>query len=1047
MKKRNFSILFLSCFCFLSMMGQVKIKGKVLDDKRETIIGATVIEKGTKNGTVTDIDGNFSITVSNSKATIIVSYVGMKSETILLAGKTDITVILESGSIELQEVVAVGYGNMRKSDLTGSISSVKVKDTETIPVVSVDQMLKGKSSGVYVNSASSEPGGVSTVKIRGVNSLIGDTEPLYVIDGVAMDNVDAGRSPFGSNNTVQKTNPLAYLSPQDIVNIEVLKDASATAIFGSRGANGVILVTTKSGAAGATKVNVTSSLTVAQPRNKIQMLNGADYARYRNELALLEGKADLVYGSTDATLPQNLKSVNWQDEVLQTSFSNTTRISLSGGTKTSNYYLSSGLDKNQGIVKNTAFKREDVRFNFNTDLSTKMKLSFSISAAQVLSQMTQTTGMGGSLNFSAIRSMISKNPILTVVPTIESGEMAMLNTPTAWINDFKNDNTEANVLTKLGLTYKLNKLLSFELRGSYNYKQSERFNYYGRLLSDYNEGAAGYSSVKYVGYNIDALLNFEHAFNRTNRISGVIGTTYSANDLITLLYSAKKFPDDILGYEAMGSGNETFIPLTRDRNEVKLNSYLGRATYSLKDRYLITLSGRLDGSSKFPPGNKFGFFPSVALAWRVKEESFLKNVEVISNLKVRLGWGLTGNQNFPANSAVPDYVSDGNTTYYYGGVVTTGRQQTLGNLGLIWETSEQYNAGFDLGLFNERLSLNVDVYSKQNTDMIIKRPMIPSLGFTGGANPYVNFGTLENKGIDLAANFVIIDKKAFKWSIDGNISLYRNEILKLGLEPNALTGLVSYLGDEINTASLILKNPGNIFIEGRPAGLFWGLQTAGVYQNQAEIDKYMIDNGMAGSKWYFNTAPAPGDIIYVNNAKDGKISTDDYAVIGNPNPDFTWGASSNMTYKQFGLMIAVNGVQGKDILNANLNTENLLNGSIYNVRKEAYYKAWRGEGTSNYYPRISSGTISNYVTDRLIEDAGFVRLSNITLSYTTKFANKFFVKDLKLFVTGNNLVTITKYSGFDPEVDSFAGNGMKIGMDNNSYPASSSVIFGFNVNF
>jgi TonB-dependent starch-binding outer membrane protein SusC len=516
---------------------------------------------------------------------------------------------------------------------------------------------------------------------------------------------------------------------------------------------------------------------------------------------------------------------------------------------------------------------------------------------------------------------------------------------------------------------------------------------------------------------------------------------------VHLTYSATGFSDDLLGYEAMGPGNKLLIPLTRKRSEVKLNSYLARATYSLMDKYLLTLSGRVDGSSKFPAGNKFGFFPSAALAWRAKEEIFLKEVEAISNLKVRLGWGQTGNQNFPPNSSASDFTADGNTTYFYGGVVTSGRQQTLGSLALVWETSEQLNAGIDLGLFNERISVSIDVYNKQNTNMIIQRPMIPSTGYTGGSNPYVNFGSLENKGIDVSTNFVIFDKKIFKWSVDGNISLYRNKIVKLGLEPNALTGLVSYLGDEINTASLVLKNPGNIFIEGQPAGLFWGYQTAGIYQNQAEIEAYATENGMSGSKWYFNSAPAPGDIIYVNNTKDGVISSDDYAVIGNPNPDFTWGVGSNMTFKQFGLAIGVNGVQGKDILNANLNTENLLNGSIYNVRKEAYYKAWRGEGTSNYYPRISSGTQSNYVTDRLIEDASFVRLSNITLSYTTTFRKNFFIKDLKIFVTGNNLMTLTKYSGFDPEVDSYAGNGMKIGMDNNSYPAARSVIFGFNVNF
>jgi TonB-linked SusC/RagA family outer membrane protein len=1046
MKKRNFVTAFLLLLTCIVAVGQGKIKGKVIDERKETVIGATILEKGTRNGTITDLNGNFSLTVSNPKATLVVSYIGMKTESVALNGKPEVTVVLESTSVTLNEVVAVGYGTMRKSDLTGSISSVKVKDTETIPVVSVDQMLQGKTSGVYVNTASAEPGGTSSVKIRGINSLSGDTEPLYVVDGVAMDNVQAGGSAFGASYTVQKTNPLAYLSPQDIVSIEVLKDASATAIFGSRGANGVVLVTTKSGTVGATKINITSSLTVASPRKKIEMLSPADYARYRNEIALTEGKTTLPFGMTEDTKPENLKGVNWQDEVLQTAFSKTTRIAISGGTKTSNYYLSSGYDNNEGLVKNTGFKRADIRFNFNNDISDRVKLNFNISAAQVTSLMTQTTGQGGSLNLSAIRSMLSRNPILTLVPSVETGELAMLNTPTAWVNEYKNDNTEANISSKLGLTFKLNKIFSFEVRGSYAFKQSERFNYYSRLLADFKSGAVGYSAVRYEGYNIDGLLNFNHAFNKQNRISGVVGVTYSANDARTLTYQATKFADDILNYEAMGDGNEVLTPLKRKRTDQKMNSYLARTTYSLMNRYLLTLSGRVDGSSRFPEGNKFGFFPSVAIAWRAKQETFLKNVDEISNLKVRLGWGQTGNQNFPSYSSQDSYTSDGNTTYNFGGSLTSGRQQVLGNPALIWETSTQLNAGVDLGFWNERVTLSIDLYNKKNTDMIIQRPTIPSLGFIGGSNMYVNFGTLENKGVDVSTSLVLVDKKNFKWSVDGNISLYRNKILALGLEPSLLNGMVSYVGQEINSVGLVLKNPGNIFVEGKPAGLFWGLQTAGIYQNQAQIDKYAVDNGMSG-KWYLSTTPVPGDIIYVDNKKDGVISPEDYNILGNPNPDFTWGLGTNVTYKKWNLAVAINGVQGKDILNANLNTENLLDGSLYNVRKDAFYGSWRGEGTSNYYTRLGTGLKSNYVTDRLIEDASFVRLSNVTLSYTTTFDKKMFIKDAKLFVTGNNLLTLTKYSGFDPEVDSYAGNGLKIGMDNNSYPASRSVIIGVNLNF
>jgi hypothetical protein len=371
----------------------------------------------------------------------------------------------------------------------------------------------------------------------------------------------------------------------------------------------------------------------------------------------------------------------------------------------------------------------------------------------------------------------------------------------------------------------------------------------------------------------------------------------------------------------------------------------------------------------------------------------------------------------------------------------------LGNPDLKWEVSEQFNTGIDIGLWNERLTFSVDVYQKHNRDMIIRRPISPSFGFDTYTTPYTNYGTLENNGIDVSSSIVILNKKNFKWSVDGNISMYRNKILKLGLEPSKINNMAYYVGSEINSYGPDMKTPGNIFAEGHAAGLFWGLKTAGIYQNQAQIDQFAADNKMVGSSWYLGRTAMPGDIIYENTYDDGAVSTNDNIVIGNPNPDFTWGFNSNFTYKEWGLAIGLNGVQGKDILNINLETENLLNGAYYNVRKAAYYGAWRGDGTSNYYPRINRSTMTgNYITDRLVEDASFIRLSNITLSYSPKIKLSF-VRDLKIFVTGNNLLTITKYSGFDPEVDSFSWDGLRPGMDSNSYPTSKSLIVGLNVNF
>jgi TonB-linked SusC/RagA family outer membrane protein len=1052
MNKKHLTVLLLVIFSCFAATGQINIRGKVIDDAQEPVIGASVLEKGTGNGTVTDINGNFLLTVKNEKSSLVVSYVGMVTKTLTVGKNTNFTIELTSSAVELQEVVAIGYGNVRKSDLTGSVSSVKVKDAETVPVVTVDQFLKGKASGVYVNTASAEPGGVTSVKIRGINSLSSSTTPLYVVDGVVMSMPSGGGDPF--NRAQQSLNPLSYLSPQDIVSMEVLKDASATAIYGSRGANGVILITTKSGEAGKTRVNLTSNFNFSTIRKRIDVLDGPDFARYRNETRLNDGSTTLIYGLQESAgvtatpRPEDVIWRNWQDEMLQTAFSNSTRVSVSGGAKTTNYYFSLGTDQNQGIVKNTDFNRYDMRLNFNADLSKSVKLSLNISGASVDSKLTQTTGSGGNVTYSAIRSMISRNPILNVMPG-DSPDVLMLNSPTAWLKDYKDDNTESTVTTKMGLNVKISKVFSYDLQASYRFRQSERFRYFGRTIGGYATGAAGYSSVRYYGIDFDNLLNFDYSFNDANRISGVAGVTYTTSDTRSMMYMASGFSDDVLGYEAIGTATSISTPLTRNRTPASINSFLARVTYSLKDRYLITATGREDGNSRFAPGHKYGFFPSFAFAWRAKEESFLKDVEKISNLKLRLGWGLTGNPAINAYDTQKNYDSQYVYTYNGSSVTAGAINAVLANKDLKWESQEQFNAGVDFGMFNERISLSLDVYNKQSNDMLIRRPLPYSSGFDNGI---VNFGSLQNNGFDFSGNFVLVDNKTFKLSVDGNISVYRNKIMKLGLPVSSMTGYVAYTGGIIHPIGEI-NLPGNIFIEGKPAALFWGYKTDGIYQNQAQIDAFTKEaaerNGTAENKttWYHGRAPIPGEIIYADKNGDGIINSYDYDIIGDPNPDFVWGGGINMNYRNWGLSALFNGVQGKDVLNVNLNSENRLNGSIYNVRKKAWDERWHGEGTSNYYPLATAKLIGSIVSDRLVEDASFIRLSNITLSYNPSFGNGAFVKDLKIFVTANNFLTITKYSGFDPEVDSFGGDATRSSMDNNSYPSAKSIVFGFNINF
>lgn len=1020
------------------------ISGRVLDEQSQPLPYVNILETDSKNGIITDNNGFFSLKISKPLSEITASYIGYKRKKIVVSNNSTVTIILDVESTELKEVISIGYGAIRKSNLTGSVSSVLFKNTETTPEVSVDQYLKGKSSGVYVNTSSAEPGGISTVRIRGINSLISDNEPLYVIDGIAMDNVGDGNDAFSKE--AQKINPLTYLSPQDISNVEILKDASATAIYGSRGANGVVLITTKSGKKGKINVNLISSLTLSTVRKKIDMLDGPDYARYRNEVRLRDDQS-IIYGNTEQSRPENLSWKDWQNEILRNSISYNTRFSVNGGNNLSNFYLSMGYLSNQGIVKNTSFDKGDIRFNYKVDLSESLKLNFNISSAKTDSKLTQTTGNGNTTNYSAIRSMISMNPVVTIVPDAPSDANQTIDSPVDWINNYKDDLTQNTVFTKLGLDYQFLKIFNYEIKGSINYKHSDRFRYYGRTLSlGANGGAAGYSSMDYFGWNLDNLLHTKWKINKNNFLEGVVGVTFSNSSYRTLTSTVSGFPDDILGYEQYGSAT-VMGPLNVNKSIVLLNSYIARINYSFLNRYLLTVSGRIDGSSKFSAGNRYGLFPAVAVAWRLKEEKFLKNFDPISNFKIRLGWGQIGNQGINAYETKAQYGYSTAEFYPFGGGNVLGQPLSkLENSELTWETSDQINAGIDFSTWNNRLSFTLDVFRKVNKNMLIYKELPPSAGLFSG-NTLVNFGSMENKGFDFSVDATLLSNGVIRWEVDANISVYRNKILELNL-PVSEYGYVQFMGADVHAIGE-LQQPANIFIEGKPAGLFFGYKMLGVFQNQADIDAFTAENTKTKDlkKYYFNRVAKPGDIIYQDTNRDGVISAADYVIIGNPNPAFTWGLNSTITYKKFGLSFGLVGVQGKDVFNANLNSEDQMTGGSWNIRKEVWYNRWTGEGTSNYFPIASSSTVYNVISDRLVEDASYVRLSNITLSYVLNLKKIVPINEVKFFITANNLLTLTKYRGYDPEVDSYSTTSMRIGIDNNSYPASKSIIVGTTINF
>lgn len=1019
------------------------VTGRVTDSSKNPLPGVTVLVKGTSKGTVTDLNGSYSLVEVSSDAILVFSFVGMKAQEVPVAGKSSINVVLAEDAIDIDEVVAIGYGSIKKSDITGSVSSVKVGEVSENPVVGVDQLLKGRSAGVYSNTMSAEPGGTTNIVIRGASSLSSSNQPLYVVDGIPFDNAMDTPDPF-ADRYQSPTNGLTMLNPQDIQSIEVLKDASATAIYGSRGANGVILITTKSGKKGKTSVNLSSSLTVANTIKKIGVLDGPDFARYRNE-ALVNSGSTPIFDGTNNPAPEDVVWTNWQNEVLRRAISQNHRLSLSSGDGDSKLFMSGGVSNNQGIIDKTEFQKVDFRVNYEKELSKRFKVTTTFALADITSKMSETNGNGGTMNRSAIRSMISKSPITTPISDYDEEDI-LQNSPVNWVNDYTDDGDENTMNLKLDIQYKLTDWLTYQVRSGYNYRQKERSRYYGRTIYPGigPGGLAGYSNLKYTGIVVENMLNINKAIAKKHFFDGVLGTTFSQADNLTYSVMASSFPDDVLRASDLSLA-EVYSPSHNDQIRTRLLSFLARVNYNYKWKYYLTLSCRADGSSKFSPGNKFSYFPSVATAWRLSNEPFIKDVKAISNLKLRLGWGQTGNQGLNAYATLPSYSSE---QYPYGGNISSGLYvSNIKNENLKWETSQQVNLALDLGLFDNRLNITAELYNKKSKDMLIEKNLPPSAGFD---RTWVNFGEIDNKGIDLSVDGIIINKKNWKISAGCNFSINKNKISELGL-PESTYGYVQYWGTNVHNDGDI-QSPANTFIQGKPIGLFWGYKTDGVYQTQQEIDDFVArmaqQNGTENQAFLFGAKPVPGDIIFVDNNGDGLINEQDKQIIGDPNPDFIWGFNSSISYRNFEFSFLINGVQGRDIMNANLNRETTMSGDYYNIRSSAWEGRWTGPGTSNYYPKAYlSIPYKNQVMDRWVEDGSYIRLSNITVSYTFKVKPISLIQDVRLFMTGTNLLTITNYSGFDPEVDSFSGDPLRIGIDNNSYPNAKTLVCGLSVNF
>lgn len=1037
MKTKILMLLFLLVSTYTYAM---KVDGTVLDENNLAIIGATIQIKGQEGvGTVTDFDGKFVLDVPNvKKATLIISYVGYKTKHVPLNGRTIITVQLDPDVTELDEVVVVGYGAVKKSDLTGSVTSVKATESEAARSTSFDKLLQGKAAGVTVSTGSAAPGGSVSVRIRGTSSLRGDNSPLYVIDGNiisglgdTMDPMAAGTG--GGNSRADAQNPLASISPQDIESIEILKDASATAIYGSQGANGVILITTKRGKEGKPAVMVSANTTISTLAKKIDMLDPYEYISFRNAPEFNNGVPGTM--TMDGYTP-----VDWQDYCTRVAVSQNYRASVSGKSNKTSYFIASGYSKQQGVINKTGVDKFDIRINLDQDINDMISLKSNTAFSSVKTKMTSGTDKLANTRTSIVRHMISFKPIRGMEDDYSSYD-ENVTSPDSWFTDYDDDSSENLFNTNLTLDIKALKWLTFRLKGGMIYKNKERSMWYGTMthIGAQTNGKAGRSSFSTTSYNTEALAMFNHKFGKKHRINGTVGVTYDIKDLRQSSITGENFFTEDLRANGISMAKKLY-PYSFKLTGEQLFSVLARGIYNYDDRYVLTATFRADGSSKFSKENRFSYFPSFAFAWRMNQEKWLKDIEEISNLKLRLGWGQVGNQAIAAYSTLPSY----NITSSAGvdGSLVSGMVPSLiSNSDLKWETSEQYNIGFDLGLFNQRLTFTVDAYVKNTKDLLQQISIPYSSGYK---TMWINNGKIQNKGIELSVNGVAIDNRKWNWTVGGNIAFTKNTIKELGMAPDdfgMLKGETGYWGENVGN-NTYTKFPANVFLVNHSIGLFMGYETNGIMQ---ESQYYSLEN-QKNPLMMNGQEIKPGDILYVDQNGDRVVDNSDRVILGNPNPDFVYALNSTLSYKNWTLDMQFNGVVGNEIINANLIDETDVKNNNNNVRKDAYFKAWTSENGSNAYPRLGYEP-KGVLSDRIIEDGSYLKLSYISLSYLFKFKKSKVIKSLSLNATAGNVFTITSYSGYDPDVNTFANDVDRMGVDLVSYPSARNYTFGVIANF
>jgi TonB-dependent starch-binding outer membrane protein SusC len=1001
-KRKSRKIVILMLFCLLQVAAYAQEKtvtGRVTSADGEGLPGATVAIKGTTSGTVADFNGNFSITVPDDNAILVFSYVGCTSMEQSVSGVSNINVTLEEDLMQLEEVVVTGYGVAKKSDITGSMATLKADDFNVGVGSSPEQLMQGRIAGVQITSNNGEPGAGVKVQIRGANSIRSNTMPLYVIDGVPLDIQNSspdGATAAGLNNTESATNPLNFLNSNDIESIDVLKDASAAAIYGARGANGVVIITTKKGKEGSALVSYSFTGSIANLNKKLEVLSADEFVRYREDSL---GTTEDNFGAT----------TDWQDEIFRTAFTHDHSLSLSGGTQATQYRASFGYLDQQGIIEKSDMNRFSGRINLTQKaLKNRLVVECNLTASQVNENRVPiggTTGYEGDLLTNAIQA----NPTMPVYNDDGSYFQDIIQSkrnPVAMVN-LTDDITKTNrILANISGTLEIVKGLNFKTNLGLDNSVAVRRVEQSRLLNymTNDQGTASLNNRELQSWLLEYTLQYTRTLAQKHNISLLAGFSYQNFNIRGYnIYTREYTTDEIKYVNNLEDSDPTQGAPSAYATKNELQSFFGRINYNYNEKYLLTATIRRDGSTKFGENNKYGNFPSVALAWRITQEEFMQNLNVFSNLKLRVGWGLTGNQEIGEKySLFTIGTSDGAKGIMDGISVIPGYVLSrTPSPDIKWESSAQTNIGLDFGVFEGRLSGTIDLFQKKTTNMLLEvNSKQPAPTSTQMANIE---GYILNKGIEVGLTGYVIAKKDFTWTMGVNFSAIKNMVDDLPVT-QITTGTASGAG-LTGVQVQVIKN-------GEPINSFYGPKWRGF--NEAGMNLFEAENGHD-----------------TTNASYKQL-------LGSPLPKFTYSISNSFTYKSFDLSFFLQGVQGNLIYN---NTANAI-GTVSNISIG-----------NNTFPDViltnESPSNSTVFSDRFLEEGSYLRLSNATLGYNLPLKPGGWISNLRLSLMGNNLLILTNYSGYDPDVntDAQSGSVASLGIDNTNYPKARSFALGLNVTF